>query len=68
MTYGGHVETYVGANTFAIPGIYKILDFIYKNYSKLIPLIGKVIVAEKEPYEYLIKSIEDKVDDNNKYN
>ena len=26
MTYGGHVETYVGANTFAIPGIYKILE------------------------------------------
>ncbi len=34
------------------------LDFIYKNYSKLIPIIGKFIVGEKEPYEYLIKSIE----------
>ena len=34
------------------------LDFIYKNYSKLIPLIGKFVVGEKEPYEYLIKSIE----------
>ena len=34
------------------------LDFIYKNYSKLIPLIGSAIVGEKEPYEYLIKSIE----------
>ena len=34
------------------------LDFFYKNYSKLIPLIGKVIVGEKEPYEYLIKSID----------
>ena len=34
------------------------LNFIYKNYSKLIPLIGNVIVGEKEPYEYLIKSIE----------
>ena len=34
------------------------LDFIYKNYSKLIPLVGNVIVGEKEPYEYLIKSIE----------
>ena len=34
------------------------LDIIYKNYSKLIPLIGKVIVGEKEPYEYLVKSIE----------
>ena len=34
------------------------LDFIYKNYTKLIPLIGGVIAGEKEPYEYLIKSIE----------
>ena len=34
------------------------LDLIYKNYSKLIPSIGKLIVGEKEPYEYLIKSIE----------
>ncbi len=34
------------------------LEFIYKNYSKLIPLIGSFIVGEKEPYEYLIKSIE----------
>ena len=34
------------------------LDFIYKNYSKLIPLIGKFVIGKKEPYEYLIKSIE----------
>ena len=34
------------------------LNFIYKNYSKLIPLIGSLIVGEKKPYEYLIKSIE----------
>ena len=33
------------------------LNFVYKNYSKLIPLIGKVIVGEKKPYEYLINSI-----------
>ncbi len=31
---------------------------IYKNYSKLIPILGKLIVGEKQPYEYLIKSIE----------
>ena len=35
------------------------LDLIYKNYSKLIPLIGKKVVGKKEPYEYLIKSIEE---------
>tara|TARA_B100000900_G_scaffold203525_1_gene172591 strand:- start:872 stop:1576 length:705 start_codon:yes stop_codon:yes gene_type:complete len=34
------------------------LNFIYKNYSKLIPSLGKLIVGEKEPYEYLINSIE----------
>ena len=34
------------------------LNFIYKNYSKIIPIIGQFIVGEKEPYEYLIKSIE----------
>ncbi|PDH21503.1 MAG: bifunctional demethylmenaquinone methyltransferase/2-methoxy-6-polyprenyl-1,4-benzoquinol methylase UbiE [Pelagibacterales bacterium MED-G42] len=35
------------------------LDFIYKNYSKLIPIIGKFVVGEKEPYEYLVKSIKE---------
>ena len=34
------------------------LDFIYKKYSKLIPSIGKFVVGEKQPYEYLIQSIE----------
>ena len=35
------------------------LNLIYQNYSKLIPLIGKLVIGEKQPYEYLIKSIED---------
>ena len=34
------------------------LELVYKNYSKLIPILGKLIVGEKEPYEYLINSIE----------
>ena len=34
------------------------LNFIYKNYSKLIPSIGKLVVGNSEPYEYLTKSIE----------
>ena len=34
------------------------LNFIYKNYSKLIPAIGKLVVGEDEPYKYLTKSIE----------
>ena len=40
------------------------LNFIYKNYSKLIPSIGKIVVGEKEPYEYLVKSIENFVHQN----
>ena len=34
------------------------LDFLYKKYSKLIPSLGKIILGKKEPYKYLIKSIE----------
>ena len=34
------------------------LEFFYKNYSKIIPTIGKIVVGESKPYEYLIKSIE----------
>ncbi|MBD1164238.1 bifunctional demethylmenaquinone methyltransferase/2-methoxy-6-polyprenyl-1,4-benzoquinol methylase UbiE [Pelagibacterales bacterium SAG-MED13] len=34
------------------------LNFIYKNYSKIIPSIGNLIVGERKPYEYLIESIE----------
>ncbi len=34
------------------------LDIIYKNYSKLIPSLGKLIVGEREPYEYLVESIQ----------
>ncbi len=34
------------------------LEFVYKNYSKLIPQIGKFVVGEKKPYEYLVESIE----------
>jgi demethylmenaquinone methyltransferase/2-methoxy-6-polyprenyl-1,4-benzoquinol methylase len=33
------------------------LAFIYKNYSKLIPLIGKAVAGKKEPYKYLVESI-----------
>ena len=34
------------------------LNFIYQNYSKIIPTIGKFVLGNKEPYEYLVKSIE----------
>tara|TARA_B100000029_G_scaffold471379_1_gene510985 strand:- start:8 stop:712 length:705 start_codon:yes stop_codon:yes gene_type:complete len=35
----------------------EILNKFYKIYSKIIPKIGKVIVGNTEPYEYLINSI-----------
>ena len=34
------------------------LELLYKYYSKIIPHIGKAIVGKKEPYEYLTKSID----------
>ena len=34
------------------------LQIFYKNYSKIIPSIGKLVVGKRQPYEYLIKSIE----------
>ena len=34
------------------------LEFLYKNYSKFIPTIGKIVVGESKPYQYLIESIE----------
>jgi len=40
------------------------LDNLYKKYSKLIPEIGKIVVGKKEPYQYLIKSIENFVNQN----
>ncbi len=33
------------------------LNFLYEEYSKLIPIIGKVVVGNEDPYKYLIKSI-----------
>ena len=40
------------------------LNYLYKKYSKLIPEIGKIVVGKKEPYQYLIKSIENFVNQN----
>ena len=36
----------------------EILNLVYQKYSKLIPLIGKIVVGSEEPYEYLINSID----------
>ena len=40
------------------------LEFFYKYYSKIIPHVGKAIVGEKEPYEYLTKSIDEFINQN----
>ena len=34
------------------------INFLYKNYSKLIPEIGKLIVGKRDPYRYLLESID----------
>ena len=36
----------------------EILNLLYQKYSKLIPLIGKIVTGSEEPYEYLITSID----------
>ena len=37
----------------------KILNKLYKSYSKSIPIIGRFVVGKSEPYEYLVNSIEE---------
>ena len=36
----------------------ELLNFLYKNYSKAIPALGKYIVGSSKPYEYLVDSID----------
>ena len=35
----------------------EILNLIYKQYSKTIPILGKLIVGSEDPYKYLVNSI-----------
>ncbi len=37
----------------------EILNNFYKIYSRSIPKLGKIVVGKSEPYEYLIKSIDE---------
>ena len=36
----------------------KILNLFYQNYSKLIPIFGKIVVGSSDPYKYLVSSID----------
>ena len=36
----------------------EILRNIYQQYSRILPSIGKLVVGDQMPYDYLIKSIE----------
>tara|TARA_B100000941_G_scaffold239263_1_gene182440 strand:+ start:782 stop:1486 length:705 start_codon:yes stop_codon:yes gene_type:complete len=36
----------------------EFLNYLYKQYSKTIPFLGKLVVGSDEPYKYLIESIE----------
>ena len=40
------------------------LNFIYKNYSKLIPIIGQIVVGDRKPYDYLVESIDKFINQN----
>ena len=35
----------------------EMINLLYQKYSKIIPFVGKYIVGSSEPYNYLIKSI-----------
>jgi len=35
----------------------EVINLLYQKYSKVIPIVGKYIVGSSEPYNYLIKSI-----------
>ena len=35
----------------------EIVNTLYQKYSKVIPFIGKYVVGSSEPYDYLVKSI-----------
>ena len=35
----------------------ELIDLMYNQYAKTIPIIGKYIVGSAKPYEYLIESI-----------
>ena len=35
----------------------EIINLLYKNYSKLIPSLGKIVVGDDRPYKYLTESI-----------
>ena len=37
----------------------EMLNKMYKTYSKTIPFLGKYIVGDSEPYDYLIKTIDE---------
>ena len=37
----------------------EVLNKFYKFYSKSIPVIGKYVVGKSEPYEYLVKTIDE---------
>ena len=35
----------------------EMINLLYQKYSKIIPFVGKYVVGSSEPYDYLIKSI-----------
>ncbi len=35
----------------------ELLNFIYEQYSRAIPYIGKIVIGSEKPYDYLVESI-----------
>ena len=42
----------------------EILNLLFQNYSKLIPIFGKIVAGNSDPYKYLVSSIDKFYDQN----
>ena len=45
--------------SYEILAVPEIINLLYQQYSKAVPLIGKYIVGSSNPYDYLVKSIKE---------
>ena len=58
LKYKPDVQPMEGVRVILAPPLQEDKENMYKNYSKLIPTIGKFVAGSKMPYDYLIESID----------
>ena len=50
---------YLARRAWQLNPLVLLLEKVYRIYSKTIPYLGKYLVGDSAPYDYLVKSIED---------